>query len=134
MAKAGVAAKLLSEPIDSEDLLYDLAQVIHQALSDELIRKSKFAKDTKLLPKLDALLSVPSQKVQEKVIIAILKASLESENCKELVELGTVKKVLEVMKVGSDELMKRVTFALIVSVLMPLKTLLIITLSIEIVY
>jgi hypothetical protein len=116
--KAEVAAKLLSEPIDDEDLLYDLAQVIHQALSDDKIRSSTFIKDSKILPKLDALLAVPSEKIQEKVISAIIKASLVPENSKELTNLGTDKKLIDMIKINNTELTRKVVFTLKISVYM----------------
>lgn len=108
MTKAEVAAKLLSEPIDSEELLYDLAQVVHQALADEKIRSSSFIKDSKLLPKLDALLAVPSEKIQEKVISAILKASLESENCTVLIAQQTERKIVDLMPISHSDFTKKV--------------------------
>jgi len=116
--KAEVAAKLLSEPIDVEELLYDLAQVVHQALSDEKIRSSTFVKDSRILQKLDALLVVPSEKVQKKVISAIIKASLVPDSNKELVDLGTYKKIIDIMPITSTELSRKVNFTLKISVYM----------------
>ena len=74
-----------------------------EAKSHELLNKLD------LLAKMDALLSVPAEKIQVEVLSAIAKASSIEKNSKVFIGLGADKKILNLLTVSNTELATSVT-------------------------
>ena len=107
-----MAAKLLSEPIDDEELLYSLARVIRQAMNDDKLAEGEFVKKSQILPKMDALLVVPTRKIQYEVVWAVLSAAVFSANCDELVKLGSHRKLTDLINPGDSDLTEECIWAI----------------------
>lgn len=107
---------MLSSPIDDEELLFDLVQIIDQAISDEKISSSTFTKDFSIMPKLDILLSIPKEHIQNKVMHAISKLTLKSENNNELIKLEIHKKIASLLPTSDTEITRRVNFIILILV------------------
>ena len=88
-------AKSLSNPIDSEDLLCAFAEFLRFALSDPEFSAVEFVQKYDLIPKLNALLDVPSHPIQLQIAWAMVELSYSfPEHCNQIIAIGCYKKLI----------------------------------------
>lgn len=77
---------------------------------DDKIGTEEFVKKFDILAKMDALLQVPSRRVQYEVVWSIIDAAMVSKHCDELVKLGAHRKIVEMISLTDLDLSDEASF------------------------